>query len=336
MADKPTYIWTPVGRMVAGDPLDKITTDQNGNPLTIKSGVNAGKPTQKYYLAIAIPKTDPKLAELFQACQVEARKAFPSLFNTNGQCLREDFAWKFDDGDSTKLNKNNIRPCDKEGWPGHYIFHLSTFLPDPVKCYSKLTGSYFTEPGILKRGHYIMVNISIKGNDQAGNPGIYLNPHTVVMVAYGEEITYGPSVDEINAIPVTLPPGASTTPLAPPISSLPLNGPVGPAGMAAPAIPTFPLVPATPAPTPAATAGVTYPSGVQPAPSFLNPPGAAPAATTAPIAPAPVAPVAPAPVAFAAPPAEPAFRNTDGTAYTYSQLIGYGWTDAQIRMLPQA
>jgi hypothetical protein len=317
--------------MVAGDPLEKITEDQNGNPLVIKTGANIGKPTQKYYLAIAIPKTDPKLAELFQACQVEAKKAFPSLFDANGRCARQDFAWKLDDGDSTVLNKNNVRPCDREGWPGHYIFHLSTSLP--IKCFSKLTNTFFTEPGILKRGYYVMVNVAIKGNDQTTNPGIYLNPATVVMVAYGEEITYGPSVEELSALPVSLPPGASTTPLAPSIASLPPNG-TGP--MSAPTIPTYPpmgAAPATPVVTTTPAAGVQYPANVQPAPTFLNPPGAASAALSAPVAPAPVVPVAPAP---AAPPAaEPRFKNTDGQIYTYSQLTGYGWTDAQIRMLPQ-
>lgn len=118
---------TPVGRIVAGDLFTPRTTDQQGNPLTIKTGPNAGQPTQKYFIALAIPKTDAGFGAVWALMAQTAQTGFPHLFQ-NGSCVRPDFAWKYTDGDSTIPNRNNVRPCDKEGYPGHHIINLESSI----------------------------------------------------------------------------------------------------------------------------------------------------------------------------------------------------------------
>src|SRR5262245_17412132 len=49
----------PVGRMVMGSMHEPQTKDANNQPLVIKQGPDAGKPTQRYFFQVAIPKAAP-------------------------------------------------------------------------------------------------------------------------------------------------------------------------------------------------------------------------------------------------------------------------------------
>lgn len=303
-----TNILTPPGRLVGGDPFQPQTKDAEGRPLIIKTGPNAGQPRVDYYIGLAIPKNDPGWPELWAKIHGEAKQAFPSLFDAAGNCINPQFAFKVIDGDSQVPNSKGVKPCDKQGYPGHWVLGFSGgFAP---KCYTTGAEQLITDPSMIKKGYYIRVYGTVKGNESQQQPGVYLNHRMVELVGYGEEIITGPDGKAIfGAAPAALPAGASATPVAPPTSI------AQPAPAAAPTVPASAPGVAQPAPaaTPAQVPGPA-PAGVTPAPDFLNPPAGAPGG--------------PAPVVEK-------YQTSDGGAWTKEQLIAAGYTEAQIQALPR-
>jgi len=318
-----TQILTPVGRLVQGDCFEGQTKDAEGNPLVIKNGPNAGQPRVDYFMAIAIAKTDATYNDLWAIIHNEARTSFPSLFDANGGCISPKFAFKVTDGDSQVPNTKGTKPCDREGFPGHWVLNFSGgYAP---KCYILENGAHklITDPSMIKRGYYIRIAGSVKGNGSQQQPGIFLNHSMVELVGYGEEIVTGPNADAVfgGAPAAALPAGASATPLAPAAApampgAAPTPAPM-PGATPSPA-PAAPAAPAPAAPAPAAP--------VQPAPDLLQPqPGQGPAA---PAAPAPAAPAAPAP-------AEVKYQTPDGGQWTEAQLLAVNYSAEQIAALPK-
>ena len=253
MAGKGVQILTPVGRLVQGSPFEAQTLDAEGRPLVIKGGRSAGQARVSYFVAIAIPKTDPGVNALHAAIVDVARTAFPQFFDAEGNCLNPKFAFKITDGDSTVPNAKGRKPCDQEGFKGCWVFKFNNgFAP---KCYTKGGAAVITSPTAIRPGYYIRVYATVAGNDSQQQPGVFLNCSMIELIGYGEEIVFGPSGEEVfGGAPVTaLPPGASAMPIAP-----------------ATAIPMPPVA----APLPPAAAPL--PPAVRPAPDFLNPPGAPP------------------------------------------------------------
>jgi hypothetical protein len=264
MANELIYFTTPVGRLVGGSvdkPQDK---DADGKPLIIKSGPNIGKPTVKYYVAIAIPKT-PGVAHWASEPQWGAHiwdvghKAFP------GVAASPQFSWKVEDGDSQVPNLKGHKPCDREGYKGCWVMHCGSNWP--MKAYDyKNTGKVEIDPKQIKRGYFVQIAISCQGNGSAQKPGVYLNPQGVDLTAFGPEITTGFDADSAGfGQNVSLPPGATLTPVggmtagvtppppatsvAPPVpgAGAPFVPPPLPGAYAAPAAPAAPLPPANPA-----------------------------------------------------------------------------------------
>jgi len=280
---------TPVARLVGGDVFEGNTTDAKGNALTIKSGPNAGQPRTEFSIGIAIPKageTHWNQTEWGQILHQVAQQGFPTLFQ-QGQCIRPDFAFKVTDGDSQIPNKKNVKPCDREGYPGNWVLWFSNgFAP---KCYT--TGGEAvipdkSHPNAVKRGYYCRVYGDVRPNNDMENAGIYLNHSMVEFIAFGEEIVGGPNGADVfgNATVGTLPQGASASPTA---SATPIAQP-------------------TPQAQPAAPVG-----GVQPAPGFLNP-----AQPADPVATPPAQPAAPI-----------AAQWSNGTqTFPEADLLAQGWT----------
>jgi hypothetical protein len=309
MTTQLTQILTPVGRLVQGDCFEPQTKDSEGKPLLIKNGPNAGQPRVDYYMAIAIPKTDAGFQEIWTAIHGVAKMSFPALFDAAGNCLNPAFAFKMTDGDSQVPNSKNAKPCDKEGFPGNWILGFSGgFAP---KCYTAGGAELITNPDMLKRGYFVRIYGTVKGNGSQQQPGIYLNHSMVEMVGYGEEINSGPSGDAVfGAAPAgALPAGASATPLA---NSAPIAQGGQMPGMA----------------PPQGGPAIAPPANVQPAPDFLN--GPAPAVA----APAPAA-AAPAPAAATPAPAvaEVKYLDLNGNAFTEAQLLAANYTPAMIAAL---
>ena len=245
---------TPVGRLVQGSPFEPRTQDAEGNPLTIRNGVNAGKPRVEYFMAIAIPKNDPQYGELWAKIHAEAKNGFPQLFDAQGNCVRPDFAWKVIDGDSQIPNTRNVKPCDREGYPGNWILNFASGMAPRV--YTAGGASLLTDPSELKRGDYIRIYGNVASNESQQRPGVYLNHSLVERVGFGEEIVTGVTGEQaFGAAPAALPPGASATPLAP---ATPM---AAPAAAPAPAAPAQDFLNGGAAPAPAAEPMYQTPDG---------------------------------------------------------------------------
>lgn len=311
---------TPVGRLVSGNLYTPREKDKDGNLLVIKNGPKKGQPRVEYYFALAIKKTGEQSWAQTAWGQPIYNKAVQSW--PQGQTQRADFAWKISDGDSTIPNKNSNKPCDNEGWPGHWILHFSSSFA-PKICDS--TGANpITEKDAVKLGYFVQVYGSVASNESTQTAGIYLNHMAVSLQAYGTEIIAKSSVDTTKVgfgQGVQLPPGASVQPVA---AALPMQpGGMLPGGMPMPgAAPAFAQLPGMiPAPGMAAPQSVVMQPmaappqvAVMPNPMLTQLPGMMPAPGMA--APQPV--VAPNNNARLTPKAH---------GHSYEQLLAAGWND---------
>lgn len=301
MASQRTEFMLPVGRLVMGSLYEPNTTDNDGKPLVVKSGPNAGQPRVQYFVAVAVPKGgEQHWSQTAWGAQIAAvgQQYFPQL------CQRPDFSWKVEDGDSQIPNLKGRKPCDNEGWPGHWIVKATSgYAP---KLYNNNGTAELTTPNAILPGYYVQMFVSVVSNNATGQskPGVIVNAHALALQGYGEEIRGGRDYSSVGfGQGVALPPGASATPVGQAPASLPGGAPAAPAPGAFPAFAgVAAAVPPTPTPAPLA---------IQPNPAFL---GAA------------VAPPAPPP---AAPPARPMTAKANGA--TYESFIEAGWTEGQMR-----
>lgn len=254
-----TYITTPIGgRMVSGDAYTPRTTDSNGQPLIIKNGPNAGQPRQEYSVGIAIPKAGSARWQdtpWGQSIMKVARDSFPSMFDPATGELQpgREFSFKVLDGDSQQYNKNGNRNCDKEGYPGNWVLFFSN--GGAPRCVSDNGATVLTDP-IIKRGHYVQVHGSVKGNGSAQSPGVYLNLSIICWDAYGPEITTTLDATQVGFGQGALPQTASATPVSTgtgfnPAQPAPAHDLVNPATVGA-------AVPPPPPPAPAPVAEESY------------------------------------------------------------------------------
>ncbi len=292
---------SPVGRIVMGSLYDPSTTDAEGKPLVVKTGPNMGQPRVNYFFALAIPKgAEPHWAHTPWGQQIwnVGNQAFPNAAQSPA------FAWKIEDGDSQIPNKKGRKPCENEGWPGHWIVKFSGgFAP---KVYQQEGSGYvqILQKDFCKPGYYVEVAGSVDGNGSQSQPGVYLNHSMVCFRAYGPEISFGPDVASAGFGAAPLPAGASMTPPAGVI-------PMPQAAVAAPA----PLAPVGSVPMPPAPAPVAHaPIPVIPNPAFVQ-----------------VPPPAPVPMAPPAAPAIPVRQMTPAAGgVTYEAYLQAGWSDAQL------
>lgn len=319
MAQK-VNITSPVGRIVMGSLYDPSTTDAEGKPLVVKTGPNAGQPRVNYFFALAIPKgAEPHWAHTPWGQQIwnVGNQAFPNAAQSPA------FAWKIEDGDSQIPNKKGRKPCDNEGWRGHWILKFSGgFAP---KVYQQEGAGYVQvmQKGFCKPGYFVEVAFSVEGNGSQSQPGVYLNHSMVCFRAYGQEITFGPDVASAGFGASPLPAGASMTPPAGAIP-MPQAPAAAPAAYAPPALPGVPQIPGV-APAPLA------PAGSVPTPSVPVPGAPAPIPVMPNTGFVQVPPPAPAPMAPPPAPVAPVRQMTAAAqGVTYEAYVAAGWSDAQL------
>lgn len=300
MSNKAVNFTSPVGRLVWGSLTKARDKDAEGKPLVIKTGPQAGQPRVDYGFGLAIPKgTETHWATTHWGKLIwEAGHAgFPG-----GQANAPTFAWKVTDGDSQIPNRKGVKPCTKEGYPGHWVLsYSSSYAPKTFNA----NGTEAIPAESIKNGYYVQVAGNVAANGSANQPGVYLNHQMVALSAYGAEIVSGPDASQVGfGQGTTLPAGASATPVG---------------GMAATGAAPTPPVPATPA---AAAPAAPVPPAHGAAPPYNAILGAG-AAAAAPAPPPPAAP--PAPVA--------AGRQMTAAAngLTYEQYIASGWNDDMLR-----
>jgi len=201
-------IRTPVGRLVEGSLYKGNTVDADNQPLKFKSGKNAGQPRVDFYFAIAIKKgneTHWDQTEWGAFIENVGKVAFPK-----GQWQRPDFSWKITDGDSTLMNKANRRPCDKEGFAGHWVLKFSR--PFSPKIYNSNGTLPLLEENHVNLGDYVQVFALVAGNNSDKQPGVYLNHLMVAFSGYGERIVLGPDPKSVGFGQDPLPIGATSIP----------------------------------------------------------------------------------------------------------------------------
>ena len=317
MAQK-VNITSPVGRIVMGSLYDPSTTDAEGKPLVVKKpGPNAGQPRVNYFFALAIPKQgEPHWAHTpwGQKIWSVGNQAFPTAAQSPA------FAWKIEDGDSQIPNKKGRKPCDNEGWPGHWILKFSGgFAP---KIYQQEGAGYvqIMQKDFVKPGFFVEVAFGVEGNGSQSQPGVYLNHSMVCFRAYGQEIVFGPDVASAGFGQSALPAGASATPL-------PGTAPMPQAPAAAPTMPLPPGLPQVPGVAPAPLPQ----GGFAPTPSVPAPGAPAPIPVTPNTGFVQVPPPAPAPMAPPPAPVAPVRQMTAAAqGVTYEAYVAAGWSDAQL------
>ncbi len=200
---------TPVGRLVQGSLYNGATTDAENRPLVYKTGANIGQPRVNYWFNVAVPKQNeqhwnqtPWGKKIYDV----GVAGFP-----NGAYNSQDFAWKIIDGDSQIVNKQGNRPCDNEGFAGHWILKFSgSFAPS---LYNENGTLPLTEPNAIQLGDYVEVYGYVEDNKSTQQPGVYLNHSMVARAGYGTRILSGADPKAVGFGNAALPSGASKSPI---------------------------------------------------------------------------------------------------------------------------
>ena len=181
------------GRIVAGHPMKaNQRTDDAGKP---RFKVD-GSPMLSFFVALAIPKngtTDWKQtswgADIYAQAQADWK---------NNETAMPSFSWKIVDGDSTVPNKNNVQPCTKEGYPGHWVVSIDSNFPYSCHHPDKYAPiDQIKDENVIKCGDYGRMMVSVVGNGATGTNtrGIYINPQFFILDRAGDLINTGSSVD---------------------------------------------------------------------------------------------------------------------------------------------
>lgn len=210
MTQEAIKLITPVGRIVWGSVHERQTEDYDGNKYNPGEG--------PFQFGLAILKTDPGVGAMLMAIYNQALAGYqnnPQIVQRiqnewNSAFTMGLFRFKIKDGDQPN-SKGVVNPNSK----GHWVFAFQTSLP--LKCGNTMNAEI--DPSGVKTGYFVDIAMTTKVNGNTdGTAGMYLNPQVVRLIAFGEEITGGPSVEEAfagYAAPTQLPPGASLTPKAP-------------------------------------------------------------------------------------------------------------------------
>lgn len=186
-------ITTPVGRMVGGHPMIGHAQKDDKTKLP-KFQVDGVTPQVQFYCGLAIAKgteTHWNQTEWGAKIWAEMIAAWPG-----GEYNHPGFSSKITDGDSQVPNKKMKKPCDREGYPGHWVINASNGYA--IKAYHR--GQFEPQQMIqqkeaIKTGDYCRLVISIKSNQSTQTAGMYINPSMLELYQAGVEIVTESAVD---------------------------------------------------------------------------------------------------------------------------------------------
>lgn len=232
MAAEQHYL--PQGRMVGGNLYTPNTTDSQNRPLQDTKG----NPRTDWVAMYAIPKT-PGVIDFKQEAWAAPFVAAAHAGFPGGQHALPTFAWKVIDGDSSIPNQNMKKPCEQQGYPGHWVLRIKGGFKAQLAQINPTTGrpeKFEVNDGIVP-GDYIQACVTLAGNANLQKPGIYVNPVAFCLMSKGERIVSGPDVTQMA---FGQPPGAAA-PAAPAVHTPPPVAPPAAAPIAPP--PGVPVVP---------------------------------------------------------------------------------------------
>jgi hypothetical protein len=212
-----------------------------------------------------------------------------------------------------------MRPCDKEGYPGHWVFTFRSGFP--IKFVNSDGSAYLLDKGAVKCGDYVQVAGSVVGNT-GKSPGVYLNHTIVSLQGLGEAITGGPDPKTLGFGQGAQPEGMTAVG-ALRTGSAPPTPPAAGATPAAPGAGSTPPPPGGSSPPPPGNAAPPQ-VPVQPAAGFVG------ANNGAPPPPGASSPPPPPGGAPAAPPAGPKM-TAKAAGQSYAAFIAANWTDALLK-----
>jgi hypothetical protein len=339
--------------MVFGSVWEGQSKDNEGKPLVIKSGPNAGQPATRWSFGVAFPKVlangqpNVEFAKFRDTILEAGRAGYPQYFNgpidpatgKPGLSPGVTFATKIKDGDGfdSKGKPNN----QKEGWAGHWVVVFSSsYAPRVFDINVGLDPTQqLQDKSRVLPGDYIAVSGTVEDNNPSQTPGVYVNGDMVCFIGGGPRIVSGPKASEAFAgvMAGQLPPGCvpganpanvgAPTPPAPGAPTPPAAAPTPPAPPAPPAAPVGPQL------TPAAIAAgfTTYAAAIAAGwtDATLTAQGYLSAAPTPPAA--SVAPAPPTPPAPPAAPVGPQLTPAGAALGTYETFRANGWTDDMLR-----
>lgn len=259
---------TPVGRVIWGSIHERATEDYDGKAYEPGKG--------PYQFGLAIRKDDPGVGDMLTKIYTQAMAGYATnagLQQRIGQEWQSGFAglsfrFKIKDGD-----KPNAQGQHNPNSAGCWVFSMQTSL-DFKACNAQ---NVEVDKKSIERGYFVDVHLGVKVNDNVdATAGVYLNPNVVRLIAYGEKIVGGISIEDAfkgHAAPVALPPGASATPLAPANGMPAMPGASGAAPQVAnPAVPQVAALP-TPIASPSSAPALPGAPGqvaAQPHTAFVN------------------------------------------------------------------
>jgi len=312
------YLTFPVGRMLTGSVSKARDKDKAGKPLLTKDQ----RPRQEWTFGVGYEKAGTAhwaQTEWGAIAWGVGTAGFPGLFNQDGTTTKR-FSWKIVDGDSQIPNDEGNKPCDNEGWPGHWVvFFKSSFPPTTWNA----DGTKAIDPSEIRPGMFVQVAGSIDSNGDMGKPGIYVNHAMVALAGYhpdGEIKSAGADPRQAGFGQGAAPANMQRVPAG----ALAPNASQPPGPPSAPAMPGVPGGVAAPPPGAPVLPPTAPPTGVAPHPGILRPPGSPPA---------PVAPMAAAtpPPPPPPPPAGPQVTAKAGPGVTWAALQAAGWDEATAR-----
>jgi hypothetical protein len=193
-------------------------------------GMNGRKLDQpQFYIGLAMPKSDPRVGEVWQAYMSTALQYFASnnyiIESIRAGIRPNGFAFKWVDGDDPKRR-------DREGNAGHWILKVKSIYAFKVVDQNNQP----IDPAVLKTGFYADALLGLDGNKQFNDKaGLFVNPIFIrwLFPGYGKEIISGPDANKVmGAAPTSPPPGAQQAPGG---YGGPAGGYPGPAGNHQPA-----------------------------------------------------------------------------------------------------
>lgn len=203
---------SPVGRIIWGSVSELNTRQMDGKP-------EPDVEKHAYTFGLAIRKDDPGVGTLLQTFYQHAVAGYPNnqmMANRIAQEWQSGFAgaafrFKVKDGDRPEQRTGKLNPNAQGCW----VIACKTKIP--IKCAN--AQNVEIDPKTVERGYFVEVALSIAANEKTDNTaGLYVNPMVVRLLAFGEKIMGGISIEDAfagHAAPTQLPPGASATPVAP-------------------------------------------------------------------------------------------------------------------------
>lgn len=262
--------FTITGRIVQGDPHKPGQPSKDPRTKQVKINPATGQPVAgQFFIAVAVPKTDPNWPTIKANLDADARTAWPQFFGTPlpgaptvgpelpAGCTNPKFSNKIIDGDG--FDEKGVPYASKEGFAGHWVVKMASQFAPKVWEWRNGWEETIHTGRVVKCGDYVSASGTTASNQSTESPGMYMNLGAVAFEREGPYIASATQIDPNAAFGARGAPATGTHPTPAPAAS-----PTPPAASAPPVSPT--AAPGSPpydgymAPPPPASSPVMLPA----------------------------------------------------------------------------